>query len=746
MDVLSSPRSRQAIWRSVGVYLFTAAFSMLMLFTVMGFKREAVRMPFTYQGDTMFYHLLVKGMIDHGWFLDNPSLAAPGALDLRDVPSSDNNFYFVLLKLISLIKPIYPQVLNAFFLLSFPLVAVCTLFVLRRFGVSTPVAVFASLIYAFLPYHFTRGQHHLFLSAYYFVPLVVMIALWICRDELSWRSPRLILSLLVCLLVGSTGYYYAFFGCFFLLVAGVVAAMRLKSLRAMLLPAGLVALIFASVAINFGPSITRFSDQGDVHFVRRLSGEADVYSLRIAQLLLPVRSHRLEPLSDLKVDYNMRPLINENDDASLGVIGSLGFLGLLWWLLFRKPDVGRLNTEGRAGLLNHLSLMTGAALLLGTIGGLGSLVAFFGLPQVRAYNRISIFIAFFSIFAVALWLDGWAERRLQSNWKQAAFGAALGLLLALGLLDQISPRLLPDYRRAEDEFMSDEVFVKKIEAVLPPGAMVFQLPIVSFPENPKVHKLNDYDLVRGYLHSSHLRHLRWTYGAIKGRESDVWQRMVAAKPTNELVETLAWAGFGGIYLDRFGFQDNGEKIERDLAELLGTAPLISPNDRLVFFDLRAYEQKLVAATPDAERAAKRESALHPVIAVWQAGFSDQEGTLTDYWRWCGADGQMQIVNRTGRDQPLNLEVTLSADHGGTVTMESRFFNESVRVDWKGQRFAKAITVPPGEHTVKFHSDARRVLPPNDFRDLVFRARNFKLTPVFAATQEAEPKVKAASAK
>src|SRR4030095_5703137 len=148
----------------------------------------------------------------------------------------------------------------------------------------------------------------------------------------------------------------------------------------------------------------------------------------------------------------------------------------------------------------HWSLMTGAAVLLGTIGGLGSLVAFFGLPQVRAYNRVSIFIAFFSLFAVALGLDRFNQRYLQSNVKQALFGAVLGLIFAIGLLDQISPRFLPDYRRAEDEFMSDEVFVKKIESALGPGSMVFQLPVVSFPENPKVHRLNDYDLVRGYLH------------------------------------------------------------------------------------------------------------------------------------------------------------------------------------------------------------------------------------------------------
>jgi hypothetical protein len=152
--------------------------------------------------------------------------------------------------------------------------------------------------------------------------------------------------------------------------------------------------------------------------------------------------------------------------------------------------------------------MTGAALLLGTMGGIGSLIAFFGLPQVRAYNRLSIFIAFCSIFAVALWLDQWTDGRLSSNAKRAAFGAAL--LLALALLDQVSPRLLPDYRRAEDEFMSDEIFVKKIETQSPPGSMVFQLPVVSFPENPKVHRLNDSDLVRGYLHGTHLR---WSYGA-----------------------------------------------------------------------------------------------------------------------------------------------------------------------------------------------------------------------------------------
>src|SRR5215813_10935556 len=98
MNEQPSLSSRQLRLRSAGIYMFTAAFSVILLFPVMELKREAVRMPFAYQGDTMFYHLLVKGMIDNGWFLENPMLAAPDRLDLRDVPSSDNNLYFILLK------------------------------------------------------------------------------------------------------------------------------------------------------------------------------------------------------------------------------------------------------------------------------------------------------------------------------------------------------------------------------------------------------------------------------------------------------------------------------------------------------------------------------------------------------------------------------------------------------------------------------------------------------------------------
>ncbi|MGE0132512.1 MAG: hypothetical protein AB7U82_30890 [Blastocatellales bacterium] len=725
-------------------YAVAVALCLLILAWAMDFRHAHFRIPFTYQGDSMFYHLVAKGMIDHGWYLENESLAAPDKLDLRDAPTSDNNFYLALLKLMTLATSHYPLALNFFFLLSFPLTVVSALYVLRRFGVSWGAAIFASLLYTFLPYHFARGQHHLFLSAYYFVPPIVMIALWICRRELTllnekagrwrgiWRDRKLVFSLIVCLLVGSAGYYYAFFSCFFLLAAGALVTLREKNTGALLLPVFLVALIFATTAVNLAPSVTRFSDQGSVHFVRRMAGEADVYGLRIAQMILPVRWHRVEWLSDVKVDYNMRLLINENDDASLGVIGALGFLGLLWWLFFRKPDIRRLSAKGVRGLYNYLSLLAGAALLLGTIGGFGSLVAFFGLPQVRAYNRVSIFIAFFALFAVALWLDDFARRRLNSPKLRAMFHAALGLILVLAMLDQISPRFRPDHQRLTDEYMSDEVFVKKIEAALPADAMIFQLPVMSFPENPKIYRMNDYDQARPYLHS---QRLRWSYGSIKGRENDVWMRDVSLKPGQQMIEALAWAGFSGVYIDRFGYTDNGAKIESELSSALSAAPVISPNERQVFFDLTGYQQKLKEQYPREQWAAQREAALQPVIAVWQTGFSDLEFGQGRSWRWCGVAGKMKLINRTSRDQQVRLDMILAADNGGNVRVESAFFNDQVKVDWKGQPFSKTFTLPPGESAINFSSNARRVLPPNDFRELVFRVINFELTLAHTSTEE-----------
>jgi len=105
--------------------------------------------------------------------------------------------------------------------------------------------------------------------------------------------------------------------------------------------------------------------------------------------------------------------------------------------------------------------------------------------------------------------------------------------------------------------------------------------------------MSDYDHLRAYLHS---RTLRWSYGAIKGRHGDGRQRTIAKLPADEMVHALQSAGFEGIYLDRYGYEDNGAGIEKKLTRLLGQPLLVSPNKRWCFFKLSRYEPPADIAT------------------------------------------------------------------------------------------------------------------------------------------------------
>jgi phosphoglycerol transferase len=163
---------------------------------------------------------------------------------------------------------------------------------------------------------------------------------------------------------------------------------------------------------------------------------------------------------------------------------------------------------------------------------------------------------------------------------------------------------MPPYQELKADFNSDATFVRKIEATVPSHTMIFQLPYIPFPESPPVNRMVDYDHLRGYLHS---KDLCWSYGAMKGSKVDRWQRDTAGKPTEEMLSKLRAAGFGGIYIDRFGYADGGVRLESELARALNATPLVSPNQRLLFFSL-APEAKLHALHEGQYQPALQDSA------------------------------------------------------------------------------------------------------------------------------------------
>jgi len=580
--VPDTERRRKLVER-VALYGGAAVLSLIVSVWVLDLSGTSLRVPFRYGGDGLLPALEVKAIADNGWCLTIPQLGAPSELRMHDFPPQFDSAHLLAIKLMSALVHDWALIFNLYFILGFPLIALSALAVFRHFGISRSAAVAASILYAFLPSRLIKGQAHLFLDTFFQVPLAILLVLWVCGDApplardrgaedlapgLDFRSRRSVVAVGIAILVGATGLYYAFFSVCLLLVGGAWAAIRRRrthNLLAGLMLAGVVAL---AIGVQSIPTVAYRAQHGvNSQVANRLPGEAEVYGLRISQLLLPVPGHRVPYLRNLEERYKATaPMPGEFLSTSLGFFGSVGFLILLARSLLGSR---RKTGDDSADLLRPLAVLNLTAVLLGTVGGFGSLFALLISPQIRTYCRLNVFIAFFALFAVIVCVD--RLRGFRSPWT--LLGAGLGLLL--GVLDQTTPM----HRSAAiaDRYRSDGDLVSQIEREVPPSAMIFELPFGTFPES-----IDDYDLVRPYLHS---RTLRWSYPAMRGREGDTWARNLSALRPADLLVALRQSGFSGILIDRDHYSDRGANIEAGMTALLGRSPEVSRDGNLAFFRL-----------------------------------------------------------------------------------------------------------------------------------------------------------------
>jgi len=568
-------------------YLLVVAGSVAMLVPALKLRAADLRVPFQYEFDVVWLLTAIKGVLAHGTFLTDPNCGLPGVMQLYEYPSSDY-LHWALIRLIGLWAHSPALTMNLFYLLTFPLTALLAVIVFRKLGLSALTAFVLGLLYTFLPYHIFRNVGHLFLSTYYMVPCGMLLVIRMLQGRLDYwpvepagtppstRTTWLMVVLAV--LVAASGAYYGFFTCLLLGVVAVLRMVRLRQVRPLFNAAIPVALMLLTVGVSISPMFWYQHKYGKnpAAVIRGRNGET--YGLKITQLLIPVTNHRIHALAALKDVYNQKaPLVNENSSATLGIVGSIGFLVLLGIALFAL----RVSPA-----FTDLALLNLSAVLFTTIGGLGAVLTLIGFTWIRSYNRISVFISFMSLLAVGMLIEQWRVR-----WSPAVTAVLLIGLLCIGLLDEI-PRFDPTgYAVTKAEFQRDRDFVTRAEAGLPAKAMVFQLPYIPFPENPKPVNHIDYayDHFRGYLHS---RQLRWSFGAMRGRPVDLWQQQVSALPTPQLLTEVTRAGFDGLYLNRDGYADGGKQLEREITGILGhPAFAVSADGKLVMYRMTEYRLK-----------------------------------------------------------------------------------------------------------------------------------------------------------
>ncbi len=415
-------------------------------------------------------------------------------------------------------------------------------------------AVAGALCFAYTYATFYRGLAHFSLLFSWTVPLGLWAVWLVARSRrLEWRRPGALGCLGAAVALGAHNPYNLYFWLQLMgwaLVAQWCGSRRRPNLQIGLAAIGLGLAVFFVMHLEVWVHVDE--PEGSPLIVRNYGG-TERYALKPVELLIPPKDHRWEPLAFLGNRYaRWSDWRGEGFQPYLGLVGIAGLL----WLgaltarhLFRRQPL-----PGQALSLGWLAAYS-------TVGGITNVLAFFvGLQVFRATNRVGTYLSGIILFFLVVRLS-----RATAGWPRAARVTAALSLAGLGILDQV-PRGPSAAQREEiaAAVEADADLGRAMEAMLPAGAMVFQLPVQGFPEVVPPWQLSDYELFRPYL-ATHT--LRLSYGAAKFRARSRWQRDLEQVPTAEMVRRLEEYGFAALFLNRKGYEDRADAILRDLTAL-----------------------------------------------------------------------------------------------------------------------------------------------------------------------------------
>lgn len=597
--------------------LLAALLSSVALVLVTSLWREPLDVPFQYaqvRGDDMqdatLDLMLIKNVHEQGWFSTNPELNAPFEQHWAEWPMGGDLLAYTMKKGIVETTGDVALTFNLFWLLTFPLAALIAFPVLRSLRCSWVTALAGAVLFSLAPYHWRNGAAHENLAFYVGIPVIVLLCVRILgadgalptlselRHRHGWWRLRWLLAGVV--LVAVTGLYYLAFLLTLLALCALIGAIARRR------PGRLgVAAIFGGVGLavsfvaNLPTLLFRWDHAPNVLGVPdRALGVSEHYPLRLVELLSPTPGHRFGPFASL-ADLLYDPRRTGLDTAMLGLAASIGLVIAVVTLLARATR----RSRGRGWSLEaRLGIVMLAAILLGMGGGLSRALELTGLQGVRAWTRIAIVVMFAAIAVFCRLLDRGrvALARRGRSLSRPVWVGAVAIIVVLGVLDQASPLLLPHSEANAAAWNGDARFVRTLERRLPRDAMVFQLPVVDFPEHGSAHRMSAHDLIKeGYLHSTRLR---WSAGGVRGRSGE-WQWPAAKLHARDLVRGLAALGFSGVMVDRYGYDtDDAAHEVRALRELLGP-PIARQGDRLLAWDLRPAAPTLLADLDERGRAA-----------------------------------------------------------------------------------------------------------------------------------------------
>lgn len=721
-------------WRESDLLLYLLTALVTGLVTVIALELWTARfdVPFTYTGDGIAIAAHFKTVMETGWYEFQPLLGAPFGQTYNDFPTADN-LNFLAARVITLFTADSVVAMNLYFVLGFVAAALSALWLFRRLKLSSAVSLALAVVFAIAPYHFIRGEGHLWLASYYIVPLSMALVIMALRGEPLWARPAAgstwrtwlvspaVTTVVIVILTGTVQTYYAVFFLLLLAFAGVVRLIATGQWRRFWGAATVGVLTAIVMVVNMLPDIVfSWVNGANGMALERDRTETEWLGLKVAQLLLPWSGHRIPALKAIRDLYDTTyPLPSEL--PALGAIAAAGFVALFLSLAY-VAATGR-NRRVRSELFTErFTLFTGIAgltfvsFLFSTVGGLSTLVSF-ATSSLRGWNRLSIVIALLSLIGVGILLDA-AVRALRSRLVSrprflAAVPAALVIVvIGIAYVDQ-TPSGSPanDYVDAWD---ADVGWFTTVDDALPAEALVLQLPYQPFPETVGPTGMQSTEVLIPYLHTTDIG---WSGGGIRGRPRADWPAQFAGDDPAQIAVLAATAGFSGIHIDMDDmYPDDARELEAGLRLYLGEEPLESADGRYLFFSLLDEGTSIREQTTDVQRDATRARVFLPLTVEPDGAFVrwefpdgiDRPRALTDTPAF-----QLGNPTPTSRQAVLTIRFHLDDDARAAdalVTLPDGTTRLIPLAEGRGE-VVVTTDVPPGASLVTLHVDGATVSQP-----------------------------------
>jgi hypothetical protein len=494
-----------------------------------------------------------------------PQLGAPFTANWNDAPMVEQLLFWLTGCLASVTSLFFAA--NAMVVLSHVLAALSFYAVCRALDCDLRWSFAGALIFAFARFPFARQLHHPQVLYDWHIPACLLVGWWILDgpgfklgDRRFWIAVAI---------AAATGVQHPYYTNMFVQLTGLACLVQLARGNRTAAVAGITvcgAAMAAFLLMCGNYLYFKLAYGSNPSGLVRMFQWLEFYALKPLDMLMPPPDHRFGPFAKLAQGYFENVLVPGETPPS-SYLGIIGIASLVW--LATTSVRNAMSRPARA--LPGESWQILWILAYSIVGGLNCLVGVFGIQLFRSANRYSIFI-----LAIVLI---WAVRQLSRLRLQAPAAWALpALAVAVALWDQVPPP--PTSERMADiaaRVDSDRQFTRELESRLPDGGMIFQLPVMRYPEQP-APGVSASDHFRPYLYSNTLR---FSFGSFTGRPDTAWQEALTKLDLAGVIRELEKYGFGAIYINRSGFKDRGAQLLKALADLGKSQTFSSPGDDLV---------------------------------------------------------------------------------------------------------------------------------------------------------------------